>query len=242
MLLGCSLLTLNDATAKWLTTSYPVGEVVFFRGVVAVMLIVGFGWRHAGLSALRPRNLNGQLYRALLFVVSTFLFTLSIKLMPLPVVTAITFASPVIITALAPTMLKERVGWRRWTAVSVGFCGVLLVVDPLGSTIGWVAILPLACALAAAIRDITTRQLALTESTYSILFITAFVAAGVGLCTFPLGGWSWPSWLDLALFAFLGLSQVSAHALQVSAFRVAEATLLAPFKYSSLVWSLALVH
>jgi drug/metabolite transporter (DMT)-like permease len=240
MVLGCALLTLNDAAAKWLTDSYPVGEIIFFRGVFALLLILSAVPLHGGMASLKPKDLKGQLSRAALFAMATFLFIYSLKLMALPVVTAISFASPIIMTALAPLLLKEQVGWRRWTAVCVGFAGVLLILNPGGEEWRWAAVVPLGCALAAALRDIVTRQLTARESTPSILFTTAALAAGIGLCTLPLGGWRWPSAFDLALFAFLGVSQAAAHYLQVEAFRMTEAAVLAPFKYSAIIWSLLL--
>jgi len=240
MVLGCAVLTLSDAGTKWLTDTYPVGEIIFLRSIMIIVLILCVSLRYGGLISLQPNDLAGQISRAALLAIASFLFILSLKFMALPVVTAITFASPIIMTALAQPLLKEQVGWRRWAAVCVGFAGVCLILDPAGAEWRWAALLPLGCALAAALRDIVTRQLVARESTLSILFITAALAAATGLCTLPLGGWAWPSAPDLVLFAALALFQATAHYLQVDAFRLTEAAVLAPFKYSAIIWSLLL--
>lgn len=239
MLLSCALLTLYDAGTKWLTADYPVGQIMFIRSTVAVLLIVAVASLSGGARALRVRDLKGQLIRAALFMLSSFLIVVSLKLMALPVVTAVTFVAPIFVTALAGPLLGERVGGRRWAAVSLGFIGVFLIVDPLGEAWGWTALIPLAAAFATGLRDIVTRQITGRESTLSVLFMMALVTAAAGLCTLPLG-WTWPSLPDLALFVALGLAQGAAHYLQIDAFRMAEATVLAPFRYSMLVWSVLL--
>jgi drug/metabolite transporter (DMT)-like permease len=239
MLLSCALLTLHDAGTKWLTADYPVGQIMFIRSAVAVLLIGAVASRSGGAKALRVRDFKGQLIRAALFMLSSFLIVISLKLMALPIVTAVIFVAPIFVTALAGPLLGEQVGWRRWSAVLLGFIGVFLIVDPLGETWRWTALIPLAAALATGLRDIVTRQITGRESTLSVLFMMALVTAVAGLFTMPLG-WAWPSLPDLALFVALGLAQGAAHYLQIDAFRMAEATVLAPFRYSMLIWSVLL--
>jgi len=239
MLLSCALLTLYDAGTKWLTTDYPVGEIMFIRSAVAVVLIACVALRYGGAEALRIYDLKGQLVRASLFVLSSFLIVLSLKLLTLPVVTALTFAAPIFITALAGPLLGEHVGRRRWAAVCLGFVGVFLIVNPLEEEWRWTALVPLGTALVIGLRDVTTRQITARESTLSVLFMTALATAAAGLCTLPFG-WTWPGLSDLALFILLGLAQGAAHYLQIDAFRMAEATVLAPFRYSMIVWSVLL--
>lgn len=238
MVVSSGLLALGDAGSKWLSATYPIGQIIFLRGIIIVALLVAICSPHS-LADLVPRKLAGQLRRAALFVASTFLMVLSLKLLPLPTVSAISFAAPIIMTALAPVMLGEIVGARRWASVLAGFCGVLLIVGPFGGSWNWALLIPLAAAAAAALRDITTRQVIETETTQSVVFMTIGATVVVGAFT-VLFDWVTPSAGDCGLFLFLGLAHGSAYLMQVAAFRAAETAFLAPFKYSLLLWSIAI--
>lgn len=237
MVLASALITLNDAIAKWLTASYPVGQILCLRGVFFMVPVVYLVWKGGGLKSLRVHSVGGQVVRCGLFVMASAFFVTSVGLMPLSTVIALTFASPLIITALAPSMLGEQVGWRRWTAVLVGFSGVLLIVRPFQEGWEWVALLPIAGAAAGSLRDITTRRITAYESSASILFYAALSVIVLGLATAPFG-WQPLTAFDLALFAIQGTAMGIAHYLMVEAFRVSEAALVAPFKYSGFLWAL----
>jgi drug/metabolite transporter (DMT)-like permease len=127
----------------------------------------------------------------------------------------------------------------RWIAVIVGFVGVLVVVDPAGANWQWAAAVPLCAALAAALRDLATRAMAGVETAMSLLFFMGISTAMVSLATVPFG-WTMPTPADLGLMVAFGLLTSVAMLIQVLAFRDAEAGLLAPFKYSSLIWSILL--
>jgi drug/metabolite transporter (DMT)-like permease len=239
MLLSCLFLTLGDALSKLLTKTYPVGEIIFARSIV--MLAIGAAvcvW-HGSAAPILPNSLRNQLRRAGYFVASTFLVNWSFKLLPLPVAHAILFATPIFMTALAPFLLAERVGFSRWAAVIIGFVGVVVITDPGGGVWGWTVLLPLVAALAGALRDLATREMAGVESTMSLIFFMAAATCVAGVTTAPFG-WVLPTWPELALMLAFGLATTTALFLQVLAFRIAEAGLLAPFKYSSIIWSIAL--
>jgi drug/metabolite transporter (DMT)-like permease len=240
MLAGCLLITLNDAATKWLTADYPIGEIVFMRGALSVAAILIVCAVRRRQDELRPHDLRFQLYRGGFFVATIVLFTLGLKLLPLPVVTAVSFIAPIIMTALAGPLLGETADWRRWLAVIFGFVGVVLIVDPGAETWSLAAVVPLGCALASALRDITTRQLTVRESTASILFITAILTTLAGLAAAPFGGWRLPGSVDWLLFAFVSASQLAGHFFLVRAFRLTPAVILAPFKYSMIVWAMLL--
>jgi drug/metabolite transporter (DMT)-like permease len=240
MLGGCLLITLNDATTKWLTTDYPIGEIIFMRGALSVVMILAVCMVQQRQDELRPHDLRFQTYRGGFFVATIALFTLGLKLLPLPVVTAVSFIAPIIMTALAGPLLGETADWRCWLAVIAGFAGVVLIVDPGAESWSLAAIVPLGCALASALRDITTRQLTLCESTASILFVTAVLTTLAGLAVAPFGGWSLPGTADWSLFLFVSASQLAGHFFLVRAFRLAPAVILAPFKYSMIVWAILL--
>src|SRR3546814_7437828 len=164
---GTALLTLNDAVTKWLAADYPVGQIRAIRGLFICLPIAFFTWRAGGIGALRVRNFGGQGLRGLFFIGSSFCFIIGLTYNPLANNVAIAFANPLFITALAPLVLSERVGWRRWFAVLVGFAGVILLVRPVGEALNWYALLPLGAAAFGALRDLTTRRISATESSRS---------------------------------------------------------------------------
>lgn len=237
--LGGAFLTMNDAVLKWLTSDYPVGQLLFMRGIFVFLPIAFLTWRAGGFDVLRINRFRHQATRSGFAFASGFLFITGISFLPLADAIAITFAGPLFITALAPSMLGETVGWRRWAAVFIGFAGVLVMIRPSGEAIQLAALLPLAASLAGAFRDLTTRKIATSETSMSILwFTTATVMLG-GLCTLPWG-WSPLAFEDLGLMALSGLLVGTAHYCLIDRFRWAGAALLAPFKYVSMVWAVIL--
>ncbi len=236
MFLSGALLTGNDAAVKWLTEDLPVGQIMFLRAALlaAGIGVVLLGRGRAGL--LRVGDWQGQGLRALFFVAATVFFVNGLRFLPLADATAITFASPLFTTLLSVPLLGERVRWRRWSAVIVGFLGVLLVVQPTGQGLAWAALLPLGSALAIAYVDIATRRLRSTESSIGILFWTTAAVALAGLVTLPFG-WVWPSALQMSLLLLSALLMGGALYLAIEAFRLAEAASIAPFRYSSMIWA-----
>jgi len=236
MVIGGLVLTVNDAIVKYMAGLYPVGEVMFIRGATTVGLIALYvAWR-GGWPAIRVKSWQGQLARAACTLFSTFLFIGSLRFLPLAESIAITFAGPLFITALAARTLGEEVGWRRWAAVVVGFMGVLLMFRPGEAAFNWGAALALTAALSGAIRDLITRRITQTESSLSILMVTTATVTLGGLATLPLG-WTLPSVGHGGLLMLAGVFLGTAHFLMIEAFRRAEATLVAPFKYVTVLWA-----
>lgn len=236
MLLACLLITLNDAITKWLGGSYPVGQMLCARGaffLVVVVLIAG--WLR-GRHAVRVNDRRAHLLRGLLSTCSAFLFVGSLKFLPLADAITITFATPLLITAMAPYFLGERVGWRRWSAVAVGFVGVALMLKPGTEALRWVALLPLAAAGFESTRDILTRRMTLSESSLSMVCVTTAVIVIVSAST-SVTGWPPMSWEHAGLLAIAGLLFGAAHWLMVEALRLAEAVVVAPFRYSPVIWA-----
>ena len=203
MTAGCALLTVNDSIMKSLTAGYPAGETIFVRGLFVAIPIALLVHRGGGLQTLRVTNLRGQLLRAALLACSMFLFVTSLRFLPLADAVALTFAGPLILTAVAPWALGERVGWRRRCAVAVGFAGVLIMLAPGGEGMRWAAFLPLGTAFFEAARDIVTRRLVATESSLSL---TACSLGFVTLCALATAGHGWRpmSAGDVGLLAMAG--------------------------------------
>ena len=237
MLIGVVLLALNDALIKSLTQDYPVGEILFLRGVFVCPWIMVFAWRAGGLRALRVVRVEGQALRGLCVIASSFLFVTGLRYLPLADAIAVAFTGPLFVTAMAPYALGERVGWRRRLAVLAGFLGVLIMARPGGEAMQWALLFPLGAALCGGTRDLITRRISRTETTVSVLFVTTLMVVLAGLATAPLG-WAPLRAGDLWVFASSGTLIAGAHYLMIEAFRLGEAALVAPFKYTSMVWAL----
>ncbi|MCH8236892.1 MAG: DMT family transporter [Proteobacteria bacterium] len=237
-ILGGALLTTNDAVLKWLTGDYPVGQIMFVRGMFVFLPIALLVWRAGGIDAVRINSLRGQSLRAVFAFTSGFLFITGLRFLPLAEAIAITFAGPLFITALAPPLLGEHVGWRRWSAVLIGFAGVMVIIRPGAEAVQWAALFPLAASLSGALRDLTTRRIAATETSVSIMLFTNIVVVTAGLSTWPFG-WVGLVPADVGLMALSGMLVGGAHFLLIERFRWAEAALVAPFKYINMIWAVA---
>ncbi|MBU2532893.1 MAG: DMT family transporter, partial [Alphaproteobacteria bacterium] len=237
ILVGTAVLTLNDALIKSLANSYPTGQLLFIRGIFVWPWILLFAMRMGGLKTLRIRNIKGQALRGVCVIASAFLFITGLRYLTLADAIAVSFTGPLFITAMAPLVLGEKVGWRRWLAVLVGFAGVLFMLRPGGSALQWAIIFPLGAAVCGGMRDLITRRIAGTEMTVAVLAATTTVVLVAGLATAPFVDWVPVRPPDIAMFAVSGTLIAFAHTLMIEAFRRGEAALVAPFKYSSLLWA-----
>jgi drug/metabolite transporter (DMT)-like permease len=239
MIIGGVFLTTHNAGLKWLTNSYPVGEIMTLRAVFAFIPILFIAWRSGGASSLRIRNFHAQAARALCFAGAAFLWLLGLRYLPLTDAMSISFTAPILLTALAPFVLGETVGWRRWAAVVTGFCGVLLMISPSGEGVRLAVFLPLAAVAGAVGRDLITRRIAATESSVATLAFTTAVIGASGLVTLPFG-WVMPTLTDWLIIAGAGMLYGTAHFFYIDALRLAEAVLVVPFKYSNILWAAVL--
>ncbi len=236
MVLGAAVLAANDAVLKWLTNDYHVGQIIFCRGIFVSLPLTMLIWNAGGLKSLRTVNPTGHALRAALVIVGTFFFISGLAYLPLAEAIAIAFAGPLFITALAQPLLGERVGWRRWSAVLTGFIGILLIVRPSNAVIQWAVLLPLMASLAGALRDLLTRHLSSQENTVALLFYTTIGVIFASLATIPFI-WIPVPLVDWGWFATCGFLVGFAHFLMIETFRYGEATLVAPFKYSGVIWA-----
>lgn len=238
MMAGSMLLTMNDAVMKWLTSGYPVGQLLFTRAMFSFVVIAFCVRFYGGLNSLRIHNPRLHIVRGVVVVCGTFCFVSGLQYLTLPEAISVVFAGPLFVTALAPLMIGEPVGWRRWAAVLVGFAGVLVMVRPGTEAMQWAALFPLASALFGAVRDLVTRGAMSTEHSNALL-TTSTIAAGLGgLCTLPFG-WAAVTPGDLGLMALSGFLMAGAYFLIIESFRYGEAGLVVPFKYFNMVFAVA---
>ena len=237
MLVGAAVLTLNDGLIKLLAGTYPTGELLFIRGIFVWPWILLFVMRRGGFASLRIRNIKGQALRGCCVIAGAFLFITGLRHLALADAIAIAFTGPLFITAMAPLVLREKVGWRRWLAVMAGFAGVLFMLRPGSDALQWAIVFPLGAAICGGLRDLVTRRIAGTETTVAVLAVTTTAVLLAGLATAPFVDWVQPRPADIATFAASGALIAVAHSLMIEAFRRGEATLVAPFKYSALLWA-----
>ncbi|MFL2933788.1 MAG: DMT family transporter [Thalassobaculaceae bacterium] len=236
MIGGALALTINDGMAKYLTETYPVGQVMALRGTFILCLLI-----FLFISARKKLNLKiyswrNNFYRAAAMTGSTFCFITGLSYLPIADAIAIAFAAPLLTTLLAVFCLRERVGLHRWVAIFFGFIGVIIIVQPTDDAFKVAALAPLGAAFFGAIRDVITRKITSSESSFTILLTSMFLITLAGYLTFPLG-WSEFQvehiWLFLCSSILVGVAQY----LMIEAFRLGEVGLISPFKYSSLLWA-----
>ncbi len=238
MLAGSFFMSLNNAILKWLSAGYPAGEILFLRSAFIFVTIGFFIWRAGGFHTARVGNPKVHLLRASCVVCSAFLFMNAVRLLPLADVIAITFVAPLFLTALARPVLGEQVGFRRWAAVIVGFIGMLIIIRPGGDLWRLAALLPLGTALMDATRDLFTRRMTNARETANGILVTTTAAVGLaGLTTALADDWIWLTPRDFGLIAIGGLITGCGHYCMVETFRLAEAALVSPFRYVSIIWA-----
>jgi drug/metabolite transporter (DMT)-like permease len=229
-----------DALAKGLTRDYPVQQIIWARYAIHLAIVLAYllAVEHRALgSLLRSRRPMLQLGRSLAVVLSSVFFTLAIKFIPLADATAINFVTPLLVTALSMPLLGEKVGIRRWTAVGIGFLSVLVIIRPGPGMAHWAAVLPLGSAVAFALYQIMTRQLAAIDNWATTLFYSAVVGVVLTSAVVPFG-WVAPDWEGWLGFVGLGVLGGASHLLLIRAFTQAPASTLAPFTYVQLIWAI----
>lgn len=236
MAIGVILLTINDAVSKHLVLSHPVGQVIFLRQMATLLVMVPYVMLVSGWGALRVVNWPGQLTRGLLFIAGSASIVMSLEQLPLAMVTAILFTTPIFVAAFSAPVLGERVGLYRWTAVLGGFAGVLIVVQPGTAAFQWALLLPVAASFINAFRDVLTRLLSRSETSIAMLFWSNITLMAGSALTVPLG-WE-PVNSGAALwFVVAGICNGAAHFFVIEALRVSEASAMAPVRYTSLIWA-----
>ena len=239
LIIGATMLfSISDAVAKLLGQDLPAVEIGVFRYMIFLAMAAIF----CAQAKIRPWRVlapGKQIWRGLGLVTSALCFIEALRHMPLADAASVGFVSPMLITALSVPMLGEVVGVRRWTAVAVGFAGVLIVMRPgtgafqieslwvIGSSASW------------ALASVLTRQMAGQDNAATTLLWSSAVGLVVVTLMLPFV-WVVPTARDLWLCAALGIIASSGQFLLVQAYRYAEAAVLAPFSYVQLAWSIGL--
>lgn len=239
--------TMMDGIIKEVSTSFPTGEIIFFRNVFAFIPLLLFAfWRHGGIS-LKTQRPWGHLMRGAFGVLSMYCFFRSYLELPLSDAIALGLSGPIFITVLSVPVLGEHVGWRRWSAVLVGFVGVLVMTRPGSGLFDWDAAWPLAAAVLYAAAMLSIRKLGSTEPSTTIVFHFTVFAMLASLLTIPLGindpaqAWVMPDNPRLiALIVVIGIMGGVAQIFMTMAYQRARAATVASFDYTALVYGFLL--
>ena len=251
------LFSCNDATIKWLSGNYPLHQLIFFRSLFGLILTISILIPlQGGLRILKTNVLFYHLIRGFLVFFANLFFFLSLPLMNYAEATAVFFIAPVIITVLSIFFLNEKIGLHRWTAVILGFLGVLLILRPGSQSIQMVAIFPALAAICYATLHIFTRKMGKTEKAstmavyiqISLIFMSTILGFFIGdgryevlapdTLSFLLRPWIMPSLIDIFVIFFLGIFSAFGGFFISQGYRLSEPSKAAPFEYISLILSL----
>jgi drug/metabolite transporter (DMT)-like permease len=249
-LVSTVMFAVMSALVRSLGEVVPVGQIVFFRSAFAILpVVIIYAYRRELGAAVRTGRPLGHLGRGLISMFGMFLNFAALARLPLVDATAITFASPLITVAMSALLLNEHVRIYRWSAVVVGFVGVLVMLWPYldvvtlvaaGSTASTVGAL---CAVGSAFTNagsvIQTRRLTDSETTSSIVFYFSLSCTVAGLATFPFG-WHAPTLGEFIALASIGVLGGLSHIILTESYRYAPASVVAPFDYLAMLWAFVL--
>jgi drug/metabolite transporter (DMT)-like permease len=234
MLLSMFMFSFGDALGKFMVATYSVGELLWLRACAALIVLLPMIWRNRA-AFRRVERPWLQLLRVTLSTLEVAAFFLATVYLPLADVVTYYLACPVFVTALSAIVLREHVGWRRWSAVLIGFCGVLIALRPSSQTVSWPALIALGGSFSFALLMLITRSLRATPD----IVLASSQFAG----TFTLGavmspfGWVTPDPGSLGLFAAAGCISVSALLCVNRSLKLAPASVVVPYQYSMIVWA-----
>ena len=246
---------------KWISGDYALHQITLIRSLIGLTFtLLIFMPLEGGYRLMKTRQPIKQIIRGLLIVLSNITFFTAIVVISLGEAMATFFVAPLLITILSVVVLKESVGWRRWSAIAIGFIGVLFILKPASTGFQIAGIFPLVAALCYALAQITARKMGQIESASTlafyiqIVFVVVSLLVGVSIGDGRFSGtdnasleflfrqWRWPVGFDLWIFLFIGvLSGIGAYLIS-QGYRLCEAGLAAPFEYVALplavMWSI----
>jgi drug/metabolite transporter (DMT)-like permease len=237
MLLACLVYSLNDALGKWLVSTYSVGQLLLIRSIAAILLLAPLNMRREARKDFRAAPRPGlQFLRIALSSAESALFYWAVVYLPLADVVTFYLAGPIFVTAFSALFLGEKVGWRRWSAVLIGFGGVLIAMRPSAATFTLPALIALTGCLFFSFQMIVTRTL---RGTSDLVLVSGQMIGAliVGIFLAPIG-WVTPSARDFLLLALLGFVVMFAHASVNRSLMLAPASVFVPYQYTFILWAI----
>lgn len=238
MLASIAFFSIGDVVGKFLVQDYPIGQFMLIRALISLALLAPFIW-NAGWRAFAQMPRPGiQALRMGLSIGDIGLFFLAVRHLPLADVITFYLASPIYITAFSALFLGEKVGWRRWSAVIVGFVGVVIALDPSAATLTWPALVALAGSLCFTAFVLVTRAVRGTPDI--VLTATHLVATGAFGGLVSAVNFVTPSPRHALLYLFGGVLSVGALLCINRSLKLAAASVVAPYQYTMILWAIAL--
>ena len=249
-------LTLSDSIIKWLSPALPLHEITLLRSLFALILVLVIVRFEGGLATLRTRRPGLHFLRGSLLVLANMFFFIGLAAMPLAETVTLFYTAPLFICMLSQPLLGERVGPRRWLAIALGLVGVLVLLRPGSELFRPVSVLPILAALCYALMTMMTRKLGMQEKAgaltfyIQLAFIAISAAVGIGIgdgsldrydnvsLQFLLRAWRWPDAREWQLLFACGAIVSIGGYLISQAYRLGEASAVAPFEYASLPFAL----
>ncbi|MCP8895205.1 DMT family transporter [Shinella daejeonensis] len=239
MLVGMLMFALNDVLGKWLVATYSVGQVMLIRSLAALIILSPFFWRIGWRRLVGVDRPRLHVLRSVLFAAEASGFYFAVAYMPLADVMTYWLAAPIYVAALSPLLLGERVGWRRWAAILVGFAGVVIALEPSRDSFTLPAVIALGGSLAFGGAMVLGRMLRAAPDTTLVFWQVAGAAILAGVwVVFDPQGWTPVNGVDLGLLGLLGVVAMSAHMLVNRSLKLADASMVVPLQYTMLLWAI----
>jgi drug/metabolite transporter (DMT)-like permease len=240
MLASCLFFILNDTMVKIVGDALPLGQIITLRGVVSTVIILAVALSLDELRHVSRCFTVAVGLRTFGEVSATLLFLSALMHLPLANISAVMQATPLALTAAAAIFLRHKVGWRRWTAVVVGFAGILIIVRPGADGFNLWALVALCAVALVVLRDLATRAIPTTTPTVSITLITsvAVMLSGVALSTAET--WQPVGWREGLLLLGAGTALLLGIGCVITAMRAGDVAIVAPFRYSFIPYSVLL--
>lgn len=227
-----------DTTTKYVSASVPLLMALWFRYFFQAAATAAVVLPSRGMAVWRTRRLPYHVLRGVLLLVSSLLAFASLRYMPVGEFTAIVMITPLVITLLAATMLKERVSPLRWTLVAGGFLGTLVIIRPGGQAFGWASLLPIALVASNAAFQVLTSRLARTEDPVTMHLYTGWTGTLIASLALPYVWTTLPDpWLWAGL-CFMGLMGTVGHFFLILAYYRAPAATLTPYLYTQIAFAM----
>ena len=226
-----------DICVKWLDY-YPVGQVLFLRFFIGFIPIFFIIPREKIFSFYKTTRPGLHAFRAITGALAIIALFYGLRELPLADVVSLTFGGPIFVTIASIFFLSGQVVIKRWSAVFIGFIGMLLIIQPAFLDLNYYYISPIIFCIFFACVAISVRSLSKTEANYTIAFYFTSLCTIIGLCSIFFVDWIMPSKIDFLIFIILGLCGSAGNLLLTHSYRLAEASLVTPIKYLSLIFAI----
>ncbi len=241
-LISAATLTINDGLSKLASESLPTSQIIVLRGVVAVLIILAVAplLGEAGLSNLRWMRKPSVSFRVFSEVGATILYLTALFHLPIASATMIQQTLPLAVTAGAALFLGAKVGWRQWVAIAIGFLGVAIILRPGPDGFNMWLFVALASIGFMTLRDLATRVMPPNVSTLAVTLLTMMATSLLGLVLAMGESWIVPTPRDLIIIAGAAAFLIFGFFFLIAALRDADVGIVAPFRYSSVLWAVAI--